>query len=248
MAKRIETGGIAADTLGFRSVEGLQNANDEVLRIPTLSAARPGFLRNTEHPVKLISDAVLHLVDNPILPVHIGDNILFLLIVEPFQGIQHRQSHGIVLRHACHVVAEHIEDGIDHKAVVGLLLQLFGKAHVQKGVQACRAGILVCVYIQMTAIGVDGEIVLLSELRFSEPLHADEVAPFAALALHEFLKRIGNRNLSGRQLPDNPVGILQGDDVPGVGDLLPVRREGGSPDTLSKDMSPCLIPFQKLIQ
>ena len=49
-------------------------------------------------------------------------NQFLLLVVEPFESIQNRKRHGMILRHTGHVVAEHVEDGVNHNSVIRFLL------------------------------------------------------------------------------------------------------------------------------
>ena len=239
---------IAAHAMAFRSIKGFDNANNEVFRIAPSSGSRSRFLRHAVNPVKLVSNAVHNLILNPLLPVFNDRNLFLLLVVEPFQGIQNRKGKGMVLRHARHVVAEHIEDGVNNNPVVRFLLELLCKAHVQQRIQALALHFFIRNRFNVTAIGIDGEVVLLSEHLFSESLHADVVAPAASLFLHELLKRIRNGYLPGSQFRNNPIRILNGNAVPGIRYLLPVCKESGNPNSLPEDMPLCLFPLKKLIE
>ena len=229
-AKSIHSPGIAGNALSLRSIEGLENANNKVFRIAPLTTSRPGFFRRTEDPVQFVPDASI------------------LVIVEPFERIQDGKSHGMILCHAGHVICEHIEDAVDHNSVFCILDCFFRKAHIEKSIQAGSTGIFVRRCFQMPSIGIDWEVVRLSEEVLTKAFQAHIIAPLAALVLHELLKLVCNLNLPRGKLSNDLPDLLRGQFVPGVRNFFPLIEERRHSDAISYDMPERLSPLAKRIQ
>ena len=232
---------ICRNALCLSTIECLNDVDNEVLSIALSAAAGSTLLRNTKGPVHLLTDTAQDGLVALIINGH-------LLIVEPFQCIHHRKGKGIVLCHAGHMVGKHIEDTVHNDTVLGLLLGLLGKAHVQQCIQACCTGSLVRIHRQMAAIGVDGEVILLAELLFAESGNRNIVAPLAALLLHELLQVVSNLFLSGGQLLQNRVQLALCKRVSNIGDFLSSVLEGCHSDTFTQNVALCLLTLAQLIQ
>ena len=146
------------------------------------------------------------------------------------------------------MICKHIENAVDNETVLCLLLGLLGKAHIQQRIQACSTRLLVRIHRQMASIGVNGEVVLLTELLFTESGNRNIVAPLAALLLHELLQFICNLYLSGCQLLQDRIQLTGSQSVSNIRDFLPSVFEGCYADTLTQDVAQCLLTLAQFIK
>ena len=135
------------------------------------------------------------------------------------------------------MVGEHIENAVKDDPVVGLLLQLLGEAHIEQCIQAGRAGVFLRLGLQVPAVGVYGEVMLLAEHLLAEASHGNVVAPFAALLCHEPLQSVSHFPLSRRKRADDLVQLFRRQRVSKVGNLRLAVLVGRHAYTFSQNVS-----------
>ena len=90
------------------------------------------------------------------------------------------------------MIAEHVEDVVDHHTVVGSLDTVFCETHVQQSVEVLIVVGFVGAHIKQPSVRADGIILLVGEHFLAEACHAHLVCHFAAGSRHETLHLVGS--------------------------------------------------------